>query len=289
MIIFNLLLSFFVDAIFTDENNEALGQMINQVVAVITQPITFSWGPAFMVYFQGISLLIAIAAVIVNGIKNGILINGGTEDESVGHYIFRSSWPIAIIAATPLIMTTATTVANYAIDDLSMSATGIDYGETLKAVLLMQGNPVTQIIGIIGAIAVIYYTVTVIFQCVKRQIQLTVLSIIGPLVAAATVSENNSGDFVMLLKEMAGTAVITALQISLLLSAISLPATTGFVSAIPTAIQPFLIVGVFGAIKHLPRWIERYALAPQVSGGGMGRVTMAAAYAGRSMISKAVK
>ena len=54
--------------------------------------------------------------------------------------------------------------------------------------------------------------------------------------------------------------------------------------------QPLVIVGVFAAIKQIPKWVERYTLAPQVSGQGGGRsVMMAAGFAGRSAITKAVR
>ena len=113
---------------------------------------------------------------------------------------------------------------------------------------------------------------------------------IGPAVAAMTVSENNAGDFVTLMKEMVGTGMITALQLAMLITAIALPATSAW-SLIPGMAQPFVIVGVFAAIKQVPKWIERYTLAPQVSGqGGAGRsVMMAAGFAGKSAITKAVR
>ena len=235
-------------------------------------------------------MLVAVIAIVVNGVKTNIWLNGGTEDESVGHYIFRSVLPLAIIAGTPTMMGFVTTSVNYLVNDLMLGSTGIDYGKVLSVLVLMQSNPFTQIVSIVGMIMVIYYTITVLYQCVKRQVQLSILSIIGPAVAATTVSENNAGDFMTLLKEMFGIGVITALQLAMLLSAIALPATEAF-SIIPGVGQPFVIVGIFAAVKHVPRWIERYALAPSVSGqGGAGRVAMMAAGMGaRSAITKAVR
>lgn len=290
MIIFQLLLSLFIDAIFTDENNAIIGSIVGSVLAFITQPITFGWGRAFTLYLQGAALIVAMGAVVVNGIKTGILINGGTEDESAGHYIFRSIWPIAVIAGCPTILGWVTTIVHLIISDLTVAATGIDYGNVLKVLVLMQTNDITKIISVIGLIVVIYYTVTVMLQCVKRQVQLSLLAIIGPAVAAMTVSENNAGDFMTLMKEMVGTGVITALQLAMLMSAIALPATSVW-SVIPGMAQPLVIVGVFAAIKQIPKWVERYTLAPQVSGqGGGGRsVMMAAGFAGRSAITKAVR
>lgn len=290
MIIFQLLLSLFIDAIFTDENNAIIGSAVSSVLAFITQPITFGWGRAFTLYLQGAALIVALAAIVVNGIKTGILINGGAEDESAGHYIFRSIWPIAVIAGCPTILGWVTTIAHLIISDLTVAATGIDYGNVLKVLVLMQTNDITKIISVIGLIVVIYYTVTVMFQCVKRQLQLTVLSVIGSAVAVMTVSENNAGDFMTLMKEMVGTAIITALQLATLMSAIALPATSVW-SVIPGMAQPFVIVAIFAAIKQIPKWVERYTLAPQVSGqGGAGRsVMMAAGFAGRSAITKAVR
>ena len=290
MILFTLIMSLMTDAIFTEENNRVIGEMVSSALSFLTQPITFSWGRSYTLYFQGAALIVALIAIIVNGIRSNILINGGTEDESAGHYIFRSLWPIAVIAATPTIVGLITSLVSFIINDLMLAATGIDYGRLVKAVVALNTTPVLQIFSIIGMIAVIYYTVTVAFQCIKRQLQLTVLSIIGPAVAATTISENNSGDFITLMKEMIGIGVITALQLSLLISAIAIPAMDAF-SGWPGPVQLLVIVGVFAAIKQLPRWIERYTLAPQVSGqGGAGRsVMMAAGFAGRSAIAKAIR
>ena len=290
MILFNLLLSLFVDAIFTDENNAVVGQLVSSVLSYMTQPIVYGWGRAFTLYLQGAALLVALAAVVVNGIKTGILINGGTEDESAGHYIFRSIWPIAVIAACPTIMGWVTMLVNFVVNDLMLASTGIDYGAVLASLIRMQNNSITQIISIIGLVLVIYYTVTVVSQCLWRQAQLAVLSIIGPAVAAATVSENNAGDFVTLVKEMVGTGVITALQIAMLLSAIAFPATSAW-GDVPVLLQPILLVILFGAIKRVPKWVERYTLAHQASGaGGAGRtVSMAAGFLGRSAIMRAVR
>lgn len=290
MIIFGLMMSLFVDALFTDENNAAIGELVNQVIAFITQPVTFAWGRAFTLYFQGVALTIAVFAIAVNGIRSGILINGGTEDESAGHYIFRSLWPVAVIAGSPAIFSFVTAGVGVLIDDLAPSATGIDFGALISSLMAMQSNVVTQIVCIFGGLAVVYYTVTIVLHCIKRQYQLAVLSVIGPLVAAMTVSENNSGDMVTLLKEMLGIGVTTALQLALLMTAIALPG-SGALDGIPLPIQPFAIVAAFGAIKQMPRWIERYSLAPAVSGSnGVGRAaTMAAGFIGRSAISKAMR
>lgn len=290
MILFELFRSFITDGVLSDANNNAISEVLNLVISFITQPVTYSFGRAFTVYFQGVALLIASVVIVVKGITTGILINGGTEDQSVGNYIYQSLKPIILIALTPSIMSLVTTLVHYLINDLMVPLTGIDFGTLLLSILSLNSNPITSLIGGICAIAVIYYTITVILQCIKRQFQLAIFAIVGPLLAAITASENNAGDFVSLLKEMGGIGLITVLQLACLMAAITLPATP-FFTDLTGVLQPFFVVASFAAIKQIPKWIERYTLVPTVAGQGsaMRTISIAAASFGRSAISKAVR
>jgi|GEM_PF-3445155 hypothetical protein len=276
-----LLAGFLVDWLFKESGlQDAIAEVVAGIITAITSPITFAWASAFTYYFQGVALIIAIVAIMFNGIR--LFGDNGTANESVGHYLWKSTWPLALIAGCPAIFSAMTNLVSKVISDLTGAATqAVDYGALLAYFIGLGTSGPLSIIWAIGAIVVIYYTVTVLFQCVKRQIQLAVLSIIGPLVAASTAGETTAGDFVTILKEMLGIGVITSLQIVLLMSAISLPSTF-------SNINPFLVVALFASIKHLPAWINRYALAPAVSGGG-SKMSAWALMGGRSLLYRVGK
>lgn len=285
MFLLLMISSLFSDGIFSAVGNAAIGSVVNAAVSVVAQPVEFSWGPMMTSYCQGIALVIAFFVIVVNGVKTGILVNGSSEDESVGYYLFRSMWPLAVIACSPAILASICTAVELIIADLSVSATSIDYTAMLSEMFSVRINPVTTVISGICALVAVYYTVVVIGQCIRRQFQLTVLSIIGPLVAATTVSESNSGDFVTLMKEMLGTGLVTALQVAALFAAISLPVSASFDWAVPSVLQPFVIAAAFGACKWIPDWIESYTKIPSVASRGNGRTAMMAVSLGRSIAS----
>jgi hypothetical protein len=127
--------------------------------------------------------------------------------------------------------------------------------------------------------------------------QLTALSIIGPVVAITTVVD--ASELTTLVKEMIGVGLITAMQI-IFLNAIF--AFACYITDNPTyaisgiqisgLIAPFLLIGMLGAVERLPRWIERYTLVPTTlaSGSGIARMgSIAIGVAARNIIGKVVR
>lgn len=298
MIIGNLLTALLVDFIFGDLIANSMADVMGAFISWVTQPLEFAWGQALTVYFQGISLAIAIVVIFVNGIVRGYLRNGGTQDMSSGAYIFRSLWPIALIAACPALMSALTGIISNIISD---ATGGLATAETFRGLVsvfttLIVSSAITPVGSLVIAICsliITYYTITVLFQCVKRQLQLAVYSVIAPLIAALTVADSSAGDFITLLKEMVGVAVITIVQLAALMAAIAAPQTiSSMLAEDPAAIfiVPFVSCALFAAVKQIPSWIERYTLAPTVgNGGSVGRsVGMGAAFAGRAAITKLV-
>ena len=297
MIIGNLLYALIVDYLFGEIIAGGMADVMGAFIGWVTRPLRFAWGQAISVYFQGIALVIAIVVIVVNGVARGYLRCGGTQDMSSGAYIFRSLWPVALIAACPSLMGALTDVISTVIAD---ATGGLATTETFRDMVtvfveLSSGATVIgPILVAICALVITYYIVTVLFQCVKRQLQLAVYSVIAPLIAATTVADSSSGDFVTLLKEMFGIAVITVMQLSALMAAISAPATIKQMLAEDAScvfIVPLVSVALFAAVKQIPTWIERYTLAPAVGGGGsVGRsVGTAVMFGGRSAITSLLR
>ena len=296
MVIGKLLVALIVDFLFGDLIANSMAEVMGVFISWVTRPLEFAWGQALMSYFQGISLAIAIVVIFINGLVKGYLRNGGTQDMSSGAYIFRSLWPIALIAACPALMSALTSIITAVISD---ATTGLATTESFRdlvtvfvSLMATSGiSPVGTIVIAVCALIITYYIITVLFQCVKRQLQLAIYSVIAPLIAALTVADSSAGDFITLLKEMFGVAVITVIQLAALMAAISTPATISAMLLEDPAsvlIVPFVSTAVFAAVKQIPNWIERYTLAPTVGNStAMSRTAgMTAMFAGRSAIGK---
>ena len=277
-------------------SSAALSEPAQIVLEFATTPVTFGFGQAFTIYFQGVALVIAAIVIVVNGVTRGYLLNGGTQDMSTGAYIWRSLWPIALIAATPTIVSTMDLLIMQVIADLLPStASGgevfrdaisglwdagnnmlqsggggksFDTGASVKGTATFAAEPLSGLIGaIIGLllqIVLIYYWVTITFQIAKRMIQLSYLSIISPLIAAMTAAESTAGDFMTLVKEMAGIGVIVVLQAASFFAILSWLG-QGEMTFTPATV--FLLMALLASVKQLPTWIQRYTLAPAVSRG----------------------
>ena len=300
MIIGKLLAALIVDYLFGELIAKGMAEVMGAFIGWVTKPLSFAWGQAMSVYFQGIALVIAIVVIVVNGVARGYLRNGGTQDMSSGAYIFRSLWPVALIAACPALMGAMTQIISTVISD---ATGGLATADTFSAMVQIFVTMVADATGtgVVGpiviavcALVITYYIITVLFQCVKRQLQLAVYSVIAPLIAATTVADSSAGDFITLLKEMFGIAVITDMQPAARMAAISAPATIqSMVANDPGSafIVPLVSVALFAAVKQVPSWIERYTLAPAVgNGGSLGRsVGTAALFAGRSAVTNLLR
>lgn len=279
--------------------DEAFNELFNQFFILVTQPMTFPWAENAQLYFQAIALGIVVLVLIVKAITGGIIGNGSSGGgEGFFGFVFRNLWPVAVVAFIPLIISTVTDLSARIIFDLAAHSELNYFSSFLDGPMMgyffswSEGSPVGRIIFFILVIVSLFYTISVILQCVKRQFQLCFLSIVAPLIAAVTISENNAGDFVTIMKEIIGIGVITALQILALESCYSIAISSVAITDTFGIMAPFVIMAAFSAIKRLPQWIERYTLAPSVSGGSsaLGRMGGIAVGAGaRSAISSVVK
>lgn len=283
-----VLLSFFPgisDAVAADAQ---VPEVIMSVFRLAASPVTFPWVGQVQLFFQGLALAICLIVIIVKGLSSNIMIPGSSGERSLVAYIWRSFWPVGVIVATPALLAVVLDMsyqvaASFTAD---VDANLVEMFVNAAAWTVLTGGIGGAVSAILFLVSLVYIT-TVLFQCIKRQIQLVVLSCIAPLVATMTVSESNAGDFVVIIKEMLGIGVITALQILMLLSAVTVPCNTTFASDFGL-LSPLVVVAVFSAIKQMPKWIERYTLAPSVTGGGGRAVSMAGGMVARGAIMRAV-
>lgn len=245
---------------------DTLGEVLSQMIGVCCMPFTFDWASSLMTTFQGVAIGIVVLIVILRGILTGILLEGGSEDESVGHYLFTSIVPVAIIAAAP----TLTSIVSDMVAGLISTITG-HVGSGIVDSFLQGYEPlITASEGVGGLMALIllivniYYIIVICMQCLRRWVQLTVLSVIMPLVAVMTAMDDSS-DLITLIKSMFFNGVITVLQLAALCSVGALSSWAG-ANGLQGVSAVFVMVAAFGAIKHIPDWIEKYTYAASAAG-----------------------
>ena len=245
-------------------------EIIDTLAKLVVTPMSFDWVAGLTTAFQFIAVAVVLIIVMVKGVTSGILLNGGSEDESVGHYLFKSFVPIALIAATPVITSTIITITTGLVARVFTSCSTTDFAT--KVVDNAFGTGGVSGFGIIFFFIYLYYIVTICFQCIKRWIQLEALSVLVPITCIFTATEDSS-DYVTILKSMALTGVTTSLQILFLFSVPAIPA-VGMALGSGTGSQMIygwlLTAAAFAAIKQVPQWIEKYTYGSSVSGRGNG-------------------
>lgn len=272
---------------------DLLTPWIDAALCMITTPFTFDWITSLTTVFQGVAIAVVLIIVTAKGITSGILLHGGSEDESVGHYLYQSFLPIALIAATPFLTSAIIQATTSFVRIVNHSSSEQLASSIIDRLNNSLGDVSVLITGIIF-IVTLYYICTISFQCIKRWIQLMILSVLTPLVCIFTATEDSS-DYVTILKSMASVGVITALQVLLLASAPAMPelgasiAQASHIAALEAVLAPagsaFLTIGLLAAIKQVPNWIEKYTYASTVAGrGGIGHHVSSTVRAASSVV-----
>jgi hypothetical protein len=255
-------------------------------------------------YIQAVALVIVVALRIALGIKDGVFANGGDPEtgESTGSWLFKSLASIALVCMMPTLFRY---VAGFSLSlgqDIASFGAGTNFegfisdvivANFASALLPFGVGAVPVLYGLILGIITMYYIVVIVFQALKRQIQLVILSLIAPLVAVASGTKDSS-TVANLMKESVAIGLVSGIQL-LLLGIIISTSRIDFVASALTSpggeafIAPLILVAMLGALKNAPRWIERYTETVSMSGNS-GRVMAAGgAYAARSILAGLAK
>jgi hypothetical protein len=288
---------------FFDALDQAAAAVFQALVGLcISNPLTpngymsFPWIPNVTFYLQGIALAVVVVIRVATAAKDGILKNGGDPATGLtfGQWLFQSLWSVSLVCAMPAIMHTFAAFSfSLAGDILSATTpsnvfTGFSAAMVDVAKTALAGAGAGVILAVIAGIVVIYYITTVLLQCLKRQVQMVLLSVIAPLVAISG-GTGNSADIGTLLKETVGLGVISGLQLLFLVSTVAIaPQIQAFTG--PGVIYPLVVIAMFGAIKKLPGWVEQYIPNSSTGPANAGRnIAGGAVMLLRSFATKMVK
>ena len=249
---------------------------------------SFQWGTDFMsipyvnqviYWLQGLSVLGVVVVRVAEGWRSGILREGGDWDYSPGEFVFKSMWALLVVAVMPTACRLVI-VFGKSMFDYIVGATGGVSGAMSWFDLsgldasLMSGASALNLLWV--AVAMLVVTVLAIacgYQFVRRQVEMIVVSLIAPLIAVYSATEEDSGQVGDLLKQLFALVCQQWLQYVLVMVAVGFgqawisgsAASWGTDPASFTvwggeaAVQTFMFcIATFMAALTMPRLIDRY-------------------------------
>ncbi len=195
-----------------------------------TDYLSIPYVNSVIVGLQAIAIVAVVAIRVANGINSGILLRGGNHESSLGEYIYRTIAALVVVALMPLfcnlvmklgnaifndVITGAGTVSdclswmtlgdNWDIDNIGASDDGV-----IKACLW----------AVLGALICCILTVGCGYQFVRRQVEMLVVSIVGPIVAVYYATEEDQSQVYDLLRKLFALCCIMWLQYLLVIVAL---------------------------------------------------------------------
>ena len=210
-----------------------LAQLIADSIQNFFSPlcqVLFSWSTDYLTIpyvntvilgLQGISAFAVVAIRVGVGISSGILLSGGNREQSLGEYVFKSILALVVVAVMPALCALVIRFGNLIYQDVIGGTGGIaeslawftipddvDLGSLSTASEL--GSSILW--ALVGMLVVVVLCFAVGFQFVRRQVEMLVISIVGPIVAAYSATENDSSQVLDLLKKLFGLCCMQWMQ-----------------------------------------------------------------------------
>ncbi len=209
-------------------------ELIQSVVDEVMIPLCgtmFSWSTDYLsipyvntviIGLQAISVTAVIALRVAKGITSGILLNGGNREASIGEYVYTSILAVIIVAIMPLLCNLVIHFGNLIFNDVVkggtvenslswMSLEDFNFDEDVSA---GGGDALvhTMLWLSIGTILMLALIVAAGYQFVRRQVEMLVISLIGPLVAVYAATENDNNQVYELLRKLFGLCCLMWIQ-----------------------------------------------------------------------------
>ena len=249
---------------------------------------SFAWGTDFMeipyvnqviYWLQGLSILGVVVVRVAEGWRSGILREGGDWDYSPGEYVFKSMWALLVVAVMPtacrLVIMFGKSMFDYIVGATGGVAGAMSWFD-LSGLdpSLMSGSSALNLLWVLVAMLVV--TVLAIacgYQFVRRQVEMIVVSVIAPLIAVYSATEDDSNQVGDLLKQLFALVCQQWLQYVLVMVAVGfgqawISGSTASWGSDPStftvwgggeAVQTFMFcIATFMAALTMPRLIDRY-------------------------------
>ena len=260
----------------------ALANVAYGLIAFFLLPIAdvaFSWSEDYIsipgvgqaiLLFQVVALFSVVAIRLAIGVKDNILLGGGSREGSLGEYMFKSLASIALVALMPMMVRTVfyfghlvgtesiTTELNDYFGQQGVLASMVvsENNEELWRTLELNGVQAV-IVMVLTALALAVLVVAVGYQFLRRQVEMVVISLIAPLVSIYSATENDSYMVKSLLTRSLGLALTMTIQYVLVRVAIGFAESfmTSFMGSDPTAAFTATFVSALNFQEVAPKFV----------------------------------
>lgn len=275
----------FIAAVFA----QFICDMISNFLSPLCQ-VLFSWSTDFMTIpyvntiilgLQGLAMVGVIIIRVGVGISSGILLKGGNQEISIGEYFFKSVVAILIVALMPMLCRLVIQFGTMLYGDIAGGAGTIS--ESLSWFTIGDdidwdgvGEIGSSILWLmVGCLLILVLCFACGYQFVRRQVDMIVVSIIGPIVSVYSATDNGMDQVTDLLKRLFGLCCMQWLQYILVEIALNFGISwisSGAGEDIMTSMfyegesaQLFMFcIATFGAALTVPALVDQYTFG----GGG---------------------
>lgn len=255
--------------------------------------VMFAWGTDFMtipyvnrviLWLQALSVAAVVIVRIAMGIKEGLLLDGGAREVSLGEYVFKSIWAILLVALMPTVCRLVINLGLAMYNDLggsglvTQSLAWFDIGGDVELTDAIADVNLLWIV--LGILSIMVLCACCGYQFVRRQVDMLVVCVIAPIVSVFSATENDSNQVADMLKSLFGLVSQQWIQIILVCVAIgfgqafvahsTVGSADGYLFGFSgEAGRAFLFcIASFAAGLTIPRLVDRYTFGAPGSHAG---------------------
>lgn len=210
----------FVIEIVNSALNDVLIPLCGQLFSWTTDYLSIPYVNTVILGLQGISIVAVIALRVAKGITSGILLNGGNREASLGEYLFTSLYAVVLVAIMPFLCNLVIHFGNLIFNDVVKGGTientlsWMSLGDDFDADAISGDEPLVHatLWTVVGLLVMMVLTVGCGYQFLRRQVEMVVVAMIGPLVAIYSATEDSNSQVYDLLRKLFGLCCLMWIQ-----------------------------------------------------------------------------
>ena len=146
---------------------------------------------------QALAIVAVVAIRIANGVTSGILLSGGNREGSLGEYIFKTLSALIVVATMPILCNLVMKFGNFVFADVIHGAGSVadsmswmtlgDNWDTDKISSADDQLVHAALWSCLGLFVMVVFTFACGYQFLRRQVEMLVVSLIGPIVAVCCI------------------------------------------------------------------------------------------------------
>lgn len=171
---------------------------------------------------QALAIVAVVAIRIANGVTSGILLSGGNREGSLGEYIFKTLSALIVVATMPILCNLVMKFGNFMFADVIHGAGSVadsmswmtlgDNWDTDKISSADDQLVHAALWSCLGLFVMVIFTFACGYQFLRRQVEMLVVSLIGPIVAVYSATEDDTNQVYDLLRKLFALCCIMWIQ-----------------------------------------------------------------------------